>query len=226
LTHGPREEHNNTLANQVLSSLVESGAYVPAREKTFQPSPANRLDRNTTGLVLFGKNYAAAQALAALFREREALRKYYLALLCGTLREPLELTGRIEKDEARNRSRVRSAESGEGKLIRTGIRPLASAGGYTLAEVELHTGRSHQIRAHLAEIGHPLVGDEKYGRRAVNARFREEYGLQAQFLHAARVRFEGAPPAPLAHLAGLEITAPLPPERALLLQALFGSGDF
>ena len=90
LTHGDRTEKKNHLANQVMDYLIEKGEYNPRIDRTFSPAPANRLDRNTTGLVLFGKNAEALKELNRLIRERNCINKYYMTVLCGRLEEPLE----------------------------------------------------------------------------------------------------------------------------------------
>ena len=221
LTHGTAEEKKNTLANQVIGYLIESGAYRAVRGATFSPSPVNRLDRNTTGLVVFGKDYEGLKAWNRMFRERDALRKFYLAIVFGQLREPVTLSDRMVKDAGSNRVGIVPGDTAEGKTMETVVRPLATAEGYTLVEVELLTGRSHQIRAHLASIGHPVIGDAKYGDPAKNRRVRDRFGLTTQFLHAERLEVvRGIPP--LDGLSGRVFTAPLPENMERIRAALFG----
>lgn len=225
LTHGDAAEKKNTLANQVISYLIEAGEYRPGREKTFVPSPVNRLDRNTTGLVIFGKTGLALQALNRMIREREYVSKYYLTVVAGALERELILRDRMEKDSRTNRVTVTAINDGEeqptgGKVMETIARPLVLGKGYTLVEVELVTGRTHQIRAHLAQAGYPVMGDAKYGRREVNAAAARKFGLTTQFLHAHRLVFhKGA--APLEYLAGREILCPLPEALAGIKKGLF-----
>ena len=106
LTHGDRTEKKNHLANQVMDYLIEKGEYNPRIDRTFSPAPANRLDRNTTGLVLFGKNAEALKELNRLIRERNCINKYYLTIVCGRLEKPLELCDRMTKDESLNMTSV------------------------------------------------------------------------------------------------------------------------
>ena len=232
LVHGDSSEKKDTLANQVTDYLIETGAYSPRLEKSFRPSPVHRLDRNTTGLVVFGKSAEALRVLSAAFREipespedaqRRPLRKYYLTIAEGRLEKELLLKNRLVKDELKNRGRVLPLSSAEGRYIETAVRPLYSNGRYTLCEVELVTGRSHQIRAHMSYAGHPLLGDTKYGARAARGggSLSAQNGKTTQLLHAARVQFISLPE-PLSHLNGLEISAPLPPEWTALQLELFG----
>ncbi len=221
LTHGDSREKKNTLANQVLSYLIETGAYNPRLERTFVPSPVNRLDRNTTGLVIFGKDAASLQALAKMIREKGFVKKYYLTVTAGEMKQPLELSGRMVKDCEHNKVKVLAADAETGKRMETIARPLKTIKGYTLVEVELVTGRTHQIRAHLAEAGFPVIGDEKYGSAKTNRSIRERFGLTTQFLHAYRLYFADAI-APLEELKGKEILAPLPPFLEQVRSGLFG----
>ena len=223
LTHGDRNEKSDHLANQVQGYLMSKGDFDPAAEKTFAPSPANRIDRNTTGLVIFAKNYDALKRLNGYIRNRENIRKYYLTIVCGKIDSELTLEGSIAKDESRNVSRM--VGSGQSQLGMAGqsqlrgsdqsqpggsdgtyecgadhsrkavthVRPIRSgkADGIevTLCEVEIETGRTHQIRVQLAEAGHPLAGDPKYGRPDVNKAFLKRFGLTHQLLTAYKLEF-------------------------------------
>ena len=217
LTHGDSHEKKDHLANQVKDYLIAQGSYDPRTEKVFTPAPVNRLDRNTTGIVLFGKTAASMRELGRMIREDE-IRKFYLTIACGVIAHEMRLGGSLVKDEAANR--VRILDGSEGKDIGTIVRPLkvltyGNGLKATLCEVELLTGRSHQIRAHLASTGHPLIGDSKYtdrGSAAVNRYMREHFGLTTQLLHAWRIGFtdRAAGSELLAYLAGKTFEAPLP----------------
>ncbi len=218
LTHGDRQEKKNTLTNQVLGYLADSGGYRPDRERAFAPAPVNRLDRNTTGLVMFGKDNASLQALNRMLREGGYVDKYYQTIVVGELRRELILRDRMEKDRKANIVRVSGGEGG-GKLMETIARPLRAARGYTLVEVELVTGRTHQIRAHLASAGFPVIGDPKYGSPPVNRDLARRYGLGAQLLHACRIEIRrGA--APLEYLGGKVIESRIPEPFRAMVQAL------
>lgn len=218
LTHGDRNEKKNHLTNQVMSYLTAKGEYKPSAAGTFTPAPVNRLDRNTTGLVIFCKTYAALKTFNQMIRERNCIGKFYVTIVRGRLTEPLHLTGRLDKDTDRNMVQV----SGEGALaIETIARPLAGNDDYTLTEVQILTGRTHQIRAHLASAGYPLVGDPKYGDPALNRKLKAELRLTTQILHAYRLTFTDCP-GDYAYLNGREVTAPPPAGFGKAGRALLG----
>lgn len=208
LTHGDSFEKKNTLANQVCGYLQEKGEYNPSREKTFTPSPVNRLDRNTTGLVIFGKNAAALRNMTKALRERNGIEKYYMTIVCGRLEKEMFLDERLEKDRSRNISGITSGNAG--KEAFTYVRPLVTGRDFSLAEVRIFTGRTHQIRAHLAHAGFPLAGDAKYGSAGINMHLKKR-GITTQLLHAFKLRFSESMDE-LGALKGKTVTSPLPAE--------------
>ena len=220
LTHGDAVEKKNTLSNQVLGYLQQKGEYHPGRERVFVPSPANRLDRNTTGLVIFGKNSNALRALNEMIRDKEQVGKLYLTIVAGEMDKPLILRDKMEKDEKNNRVRVQPLDAVGGKIMETIARPVAVKNGFSLIEVELVTGRTHQIRAHLGHAGYPVIGDAKYGSLKINQRVKQRFGLNTQLLHGYKLRFNGALP-PLDYLAGSEVTARLPENFERIKMELF-----
>lgn len=220
LTHGDQTEKKNTLVNQVCGYLAEQGDYHPGREKTFTPAAVNRLDRNTTGLVVFGKNNKTVQSLNQMIRTRNCLKKYYLSIVEGELKTTLILKDKMEKDARSNRVKIVDADSEAGKDMETIVRPLVSRNGFTLVEIELITGRTHQIRVHLAEAGFPVIGDAKYGSRFVNKTIAGRYDLNTQFLHAYRLCFTQCLE-PIAYMEGREIKAELPEKYENIRQDLF-----
>ena len=220
LTHGDHTEKKNHLTNQVVDYLIEKGDYNPRVERTFSPAPVNRLDRNTTGLVLFAKNYMALQELNRLMREKNRIRKSYMTIVSGNLKDKLVLRDRMVKDSKNNRVTVVSEEE-EGLLMETIVTPVFSNDRYTLVQVEIITGRTHQIRAHLAKAGYPVIGDVKYGDRRVNSFVNKKFGLSTQLLHAYRLEFdlEGSS---LAYLTGKSVEAQLPYEFMKIQKELLG----
>ena len=221
LTHGDAKEKKNTLLNQVTDYLIQKKEYIPGREKSFSPAAVNRLDRNTSGMVIFGKNAEALRTMAAMIRDRECVDKHYLTIVKGCFREHVVLTGRSEKDERNNRVHVYKKDAENGRIIETEVTPLISAGGMTLLDVRLITGRTHQIRAHLAAEGFPVAGDVKYGDRNLNRKLASVYGLKSQFLHAWRLEIRNAYGS-LSGLQGRVFTDPLPAIPDQMACRLFG----
>lgn len=209
LTHGDSHEKKNTLANQVIDYLQETGAYVPRLEKTFKPAAVNRLDRNTSGLVIFGKNAMAVKRLNEMTSDKDALHKVYTTIVCGKLEEPVHLKDKMTKDGKENKVSVVPLQGDDGKVMETVVSPLRSANGFTQVKVRILTGRTHQIRAHLAMIGHPIIGDSKYGKYVVNQQVGKKYGLTTQLLHAETLVFNRCPDE-LKYMEGKEISAPMP----------------
>lgn len=220
LVHGDSKEKKNHLANQVIDYLITNKEYYPSKEKTFVPSPVNRLDRNTTGLVLFGKNNQSLQALNKMIREENYIDKFYLTIVHGKLRKDLILKDRIEKDESKNLVKVLELGAEEGKIIETIGRPLMSTKDYTLIEIQLITGRTHQIRAHLAAAGYPIIGDAKYGDSRQNKKIEREFGLTTQFLHAYKLRINKGV-GPLEYLEDFEVIGQLPNNLEVIAKTLF-----
>ena len=184
-------------ANEYLISyLIKKGELDETSFRTFKPSVCNRLDRNTSGLLLAGKSLKGAQETTEALKNRR-IQKYYKCIVAGAVDQESYLKGYLKKDEQTNRVTI-SGKEAEGVLIETEYRPLHRGNGFTELEVHLITGRSHQIRAHLASVGHPIVGDVKYGKKEINERFRKELHVNSQLLHAFRMVFPD----------GKEVTAP------------------
>lgn len=191
---GDRGDDRDTLIGQVTAWLLSRPRNAGDMtdfvrpSPTFAPSLAHRIDRDTSGLVLIGKTLAATQALAARIKHRE-IKKTYIALAVGGLpRGSGEIDAPIARQED-TRGRRRKVRVGEGQRALTRYAVLGQRGQYSLVEVELVTGRTHQIRAHLAHIGAPVAGDDEYGSREHNRHAAEKLGLRRQFLHAARLQF-------------------------------------
>ena len=188
LTHPQNNTDRDTLIDQILYYLYQKGQYNPSKESTFTPALCNRLDRNTGGIVLAGKNLMALQELNNAIASRK-IQKFYITMVCGRLEEEKEFFGYHLKDDKTNQVKVLKKYVPGSSKIFTKVRPLVSNDKYTLLEVELITGKSHQIRAHLRAMGHPVVGDRKYGDEKVNKTMRDKFGLNNQFLYAYKVVF-------------------------------------
>ncbi len=185
-----------SLNEWLVGYLLASGGISEGELATFRPSVCNRLDRNTSGIVLCGKSLAGSQGLSRIIKDH-SLRKFYRTICVGIIENDIVLEGVLVKDYNTNKVTIKNQDSlkgasnpsKEGEYIRTAFHPIACKNGFTYLEVELFTGKTHQIRAQLAHIGHPIIGDFKYGDRKQNQRFLNEYGLKNHLLHAHHVIF-------------------------------------
>ncbi|WP_026508643.1 RluA family pseudouridine synthase [Butyrivibrio sp. MC2013] len=217
-----------SLNEWLIGYLLYKNAIIAKDLAFFKPSVCNRLDRNTSGLVICSKSLTGARTAASLLKDR-SLKKYYRTVVSGIITEPLEIRGVLSKDEKNNIVKVKNIQSKDPAAnIDTAIVPLAvnKADKLTYIEVELRTGKTHQIRAHLASIGHPLIGDSKYGDRELNKAFRDRYGLRYQLLHAYRMEFPGADEAAQEmederSVWDMVIECPLPPLAKKIIEDLF-----
>lgn len=219
LVYGDQTGVRETLGNAVLDYLYYKEEYDPD-DASFTPSPAHRLDRNTSGLVVYGKTDAALKALTDLFKERREISKRYLALVVGDMEGKGKIDKPLRKDAQLGRVSVCPLSEG-GKTALTEYQVEKRYGPYTLVKLRLLTGRTHQLRVHLASIGHPIVGDDKYGDFADNRRVKSLTGCEGQLLHAAELSF-GDVTGPLAPLAHRTFVSPLPEERKRVIAALVG----
>lgn len=186
LVHEDTDGGENTLIMHVKAYLCQKGEYDPTAEQSFAPALCNRIDRNTGGIVIAAKNAEALRVMNEKIRENK-LSKFYLCLVHGIpKRKQATLHAYLRKNSADNMVEVRESPFAGAKEIITGYRVLETRGENALLEVELVTGRTHQIRAQMAAIGHPLVGDGKYG---VN-REEKQRGYKYQALYAYRLRFD------------------------------------
>ena len=197
------DSRDESLDQYVVEYLMATNQYDPNKEKGFIPGPAHRLDRNTSGLVVFGKNHNALTLLFDLFKNHDLINKHYLALVVGQVKKEKDtIDASLLKDEETNTVRVAK----NGKTAKTVYKLIKKYDRYSLLDVTLLTGRTHQIRVHMAYINHPIVGDSKYGNFEANKEFKQEFGFSSQFLHAYKMGF-GDLPAPLTNLSRKEFTA-------------------
>lgn len=204
------KENDESLVEYVTNYLLDTKALSREDLRTFRPSVCNRLDRNTSGLVVAGKSLPGLQIMAEVFKDR-SLHKYYYCIVHGKLDKEQTIHGFLLKNEQFNQVSILKTQVPGSAKISTKYTPVSFKNGYTLLKVMLITGKSHQIRAHLASIGYPLVGDVKYGSRKVNEEAQKNFGICHQMLHSYELEFPQLPP-PLTDLSGKIFTAPLPDE--------------
>lgn len=207
LVHDDKEGQNNTLLFHAKAYLYQRGEYDPEAEQSFAPALCNRIDRNTGGIVILAKNAEALRVMNEKIRDGET-SKFYLCAVHGILRRKSDtLHGWLKKDSKTNMVRIYDGQNKprDAKSIGTKYKVLAEKDGNSLLEVELLTGRTHQIRAQFSHIGHPLLGDGKYG---VNREDRTK-GYKYQALYSYRLRFDFADQTgPLGYLCGKEFSIP------------------
>lgn len=209
------EAKDISLVEHLISYLLESGQLTRENLKSFKPSICNRLDRNTSGLVVCGKSLKGLQTMGQLFKER-TLKKYYRCIVAGNVTEKQYVKGYLIKDEKKNQVTVSDTYFPESQEIETEYRPIQQLKQGTLLEVHLITGKTHQIRAHLAFQGHAIIGDYKYGSREINDRYKKEYQLSHQLLHAYRLEVPKTKELP--QLSEKMFVAPLPKQFQKIIE--------
>lgn len=209
-----------SMVEYLTAYLLEKGSITEEGLKYFRPSVCNRLDRNTSGIITAGKSLKGLQVLSGMLKER-SVKKYYRTIVIGTITKSVYVKGYLKKDEKTNKVEIRQKEFENSVPIETEYFPIASNGKETLLEVHLITGRTHQIRAHLASKGHPIIGDVKYGNRRINEAYKNEFHLNHQLLHAYRMEFPDNVKE-LPALSGLILTARPPRMFEQISESCFG----
>ena len=193
----------------LINYLMETDQLSKEQFRTFHPSICNRLDRNTSGILVAGKTLPALQEMNRFFKER-TIAKYYRCLVKGRVIKNEEyIKGYLVKDQKTNKVSITKKKTEEGVPIETEYCVIQSNDEVSLLEVHLITGKTHQIRAHLASIGHPIIGDYKYGDKQINEMYRQAYGLKSQLLHAYRLEMPSSNGS-LAYLNDKKFVAELP----------------
>ncbi|MCR5322397.1 MAG: RluA family pseudouridine synthase [Lachnospiraceae bacterium] len=208
------ENDDISINEMMIDHLLEEGKTNDQELRTFKPSVCNRLDRNTSGIVCAGISLKGSRELTRLIREREA-EKLYMCIVsgipkCGSSggKKWTYLKSFLNKDEKSNKVKVSKDEFPGSAPVEIEYRIVKSEDVYSLLEVRLITGKSHQIRAQLASIGHPIAGDVKYGERLENESLRKKYGVKRQLLHAYNFTFPKE--TVLENVKGVNFTAELP----------------
>ncbi len=185
LSHPDDKEYIDTLIGRIQRYLYEKGEYNPGNENSFMPSLANRIDRNTGGIVIAAKNAEALRILCDKIKHRE-IDKRYLTVVHGVPKEKKALlTGYLQKNEQKNKVYLSKEKRENSSEIKTAYTVIASKNNLSLLEIELLTGRTHQIRAHMASIGHALLGDGKYGKLSED----KKLGFNKQALYSYKLTF-------------------------------------
>lgn len=186
VVHADDDNTSDTLINRIKKYLFQKGEFMPQEENVFAPALCNRIDRNTCGIVIAAKNAEALRILNDKIKNRE-LKKEYICIALGRLPKKEDtLTAFLEKDSNSNTVKISERKTKENLTIKTKYRVIEQGEMFSLLNVELLTGRTHQIRAHMAYIGHPLLGDGKYGNNRINVK----YGFKTQALCSYKLTFQ------------------------------------
>lgn len=212
-----------SLVEHITDYLLRTGSFANEEQRGFRPGICNRLDRNTSGIIVAGKTIEGLQVMGRIFKERE-LDKYYYCIVKGVIEKQERIEGYLYKNHNHNKVSIHKEAIEGADYIKTQYEPVLSNGDFTLLRVKLITGKSHQIRAHLQSVGHPIVGDGKYGDVLINKYFRKHFKLKHQLLHAAELVFPKMKDE-WSELSEKRIAAPLPDYFAAIVSECFEGGD-
>lgn len=182
------EPSDISLNEYIISYLISSNQLTAEQLKTFKPSVCNRLDRNTSGLIVAGKSLKGLQGMSKMFKER-TMDKFYLAIVSGIINDKTTIKGYLTKNQKTNKVFISSKEVENSQYIETEYEPVRYGDNLTFLKVKLITGRAHQIRAHLASINHPIIGDYKYGNNKINDYYKKKFNIENQLLHSYTMVF-------------------------------------
>lgn len=214
------EKDDISMVEHIISYLMATKQLTKEQLISFKPAVCNRLDRNTGGILIAGKSLLGLQEMARLLNDR-SLGKYYLCIVKGRIEKKERIEGYLSKDERKNQVQISKVLTEATEYICTEYEPIAYAEHkYTLLRVKLITGKSHQIRAHLASIGHPIIGDYKYGDQKTNHFFKTNYEVTSQLLHSYEMVFPKLQ-GELSYLSGKSFIAKLPEQFEKIKNDLF-----
>lgn len=179
-----KAQSNDISANEIVLNYLQQNPECDF--SIYKPSVINRIDRNTEGIIIVAKTYVAANILSKAIKDR-TLRKFYYCIVKGKAEDIGPVSAKLIKNESNNTVKIFPEDYKDGELIKTAYRCVKYNGAYSLLEVELITGKSHQIRAHLASMSHPILGDYKYGERKINDLLKKQFGIDYQLLFAKRI---------------------------------------
>lgn len=210
------EKSDVSINEYIISYLIDSGKLTKEQLNTFKPGVCNRLDRNTSGLIVAGKTLKGLQVMSEMFKDR-TMDKYYIAIVSGVIKYKLNIKGFLTKNEKTNKVFVSDKETPDSQYIETEYEPIKNGENITVLKVKLITGRAHQIRAHLASVGNPIIGDYKYGNKKINDIYKNKYKIENQMLHSWELVFPNMPEG-FEALSHKTITAELPKEFVTVME--------